>query len=69
MINAEHQGQGFGKKAFAIAIDDIRQTKKPNKIHICFTKENTTANLLYSNFGFVDNGLDEYGQINLILQT
>ena len=69
MINAEYQGQGFGKKAFAIAIDDIRQTKKPNKIHIGFTKENTTANFLYSNFGFVDNGLDELGQINLILQT
>ena len=43
--------------------------KKPNKIHICFTRENTTANLLYSNFGFVDGGLDEHGQINLILQT
>ena len=69
MISAEHQGQGFGKKAFAIALDEIRQNKKPNKIHICFTKENAAANSLYSSFGFVDNGIDKHSQINLILQT
>ena len=69
MIDAEYQGKGFGKQAFAIALDDIKQNKKPKKIHICFAKENTAANRLYSKFGFVDNGIDEHGQINLMLQT
>ena len=68
MIDAQHQGKGIGRKAFELALEDIRKTKKPIRIHICFTKENTAANALYSSFGFVENGIDEHGQINLVSQ-
>ncbi|WP_196161545.1 GNAT family N-acetyltransferase [Reinekea sp. G2M2-21] len=69
MVNENHQGKGIGRMAFDLAIRDIATSKKPRKIHICFTKENVAANTLYSSFGFVDNGIDEHGQINLVLQT
>ena len=69
MIDAKSQGKCFGRKAFELALEDIHQVKAPQKIHICFTKENTIANSLYSSFGFVESGIDEHGQINLVLQT
>lgn len=69
MIDERHQGKGIGRKAFGVALEEIKVVKSPKKIHICFTKENTVANDLYTSFGFSYNGVDEYGQINLILKA
>ena len=69
MIDAKYQGKGFGRKAFKLALESISNKLNPRKIHISFNKGNVAANDLYSSFGFVDNGIDEYGQINLVLKT
>jgi len=69
MIDEKHQGKGLGKSVFRLALEEIRQTKGPKKVHICFMKENTVASSLYSSFGFESGGIDEHGQINLVLQT
>lgn len=69
MIDKRFQGKGLGKKAFELALLDIRKVKCPQRVHICFTMENKAASSLYSSSGFVENGVDEHGQINLLLQT
>ncbi len=69
MIGADYQNKGYGKRAFSLALQHIAIHMRPESIHICVTPENVVAHRLYVGFGFKDNGVDEFGQINLILRT
>ena len=58
MIDKDHQGKGYGKKAMELALDFIK-TWPCGKADYCFLSympENTHAKALYASFGFSETG-------------
>lgn len=56
MIDYKFQGQGYGKKAIKIVIDDMINRFKCGEILLTFHPENNKAKMLYESVGFKDTG-------------
>ena len=56
MIDAEHQGKGYGKAATLEVIRRMREIDGCNAIYLSFVPENTGAEKLYSSVGFEKTG-------------
>ena len=72
MIDAEHQGNGYGRAAVGLFLDYIRQ--KPfgdsNLVKLTCHKENFPALHLYESYGFTPTGAeDEDGEIEMALRV
>lgn len=63
MIDHDFQGRGFGKAALQAAIAEISALGNIKRIVICYEPENTGARMLYAKAGFVEQGLDEDGEM------
>jgi diamine N-acetyltransferase len=63
MIDAKHQGKGYGRAALAKALDEIRATPGVKKVSIGYMPENAVAKSFYASFGFIEIGTDEDGEI------
>lgn len=69
MIDRAHQGQGYGKAALRHVLEEIRSLGHVRQVSICYEPENEGARHLYRAAGFVEDGLDEDGEMiaNLVL--
>jgi diamine N-acetyltransferase len=67
MIDRAHQGKGHGKAALRELLDEIRDLGHVRQISICYEPENEAARRLYRAAGFVEQGLDEDGEMIAIL--
>jgi diamine N-acetyltransferase len=69
MIDKRFQHKGYGKAAFQLALDFIRTFPcgKAEKCWLSYEPENTTAEKLYSSFGFVPNGEKDVDEIIAVL--
>ncbi|MET2829586.1 GNAT family N-acetyltransferase [Mesorhizobium shangrilense] len=67
MIDRAHQGKGYGKAALRALLDEIRDLGHVREISICYEPENEAARQLYRAAGFVEQGLDEDGEMIAIL--
>lgn len=69
MIDRAYQGNGFGKTALRALLDEIGQLAHVKRISICYEPDNEGARHLYRSAGFVEQGLDEDGEMiaNLLL--
>ena len=72
MIDAEQQGNGYGRAAVGLFLDYIRQ--KPfgdsNLVKLTCHKENLPALHLYESYGFTPTGAeDEDGEIEMALRV
>jgi diamine N-acetyltransferase len=56
MIGAKYQGNGYGRAAMQQIIERIRGFPGADRLMISFEPENTNAENLYRNLGFVDTG-------------
>ena len=58
MIDKNYQGRGFGRQAFALALDYVRSFPcgMAEKCFLSYEPENTAAAQLYHSFGFEENG-------------
>ena len=56
MIDQSHQGNGYGRAAMQLVIDNIKQDTSYNKIYLSFAPENTVAKALYESLGFIPDG-------------
>lgn len=58
MIDRHFQGRGYGKAAFAAALDYIRTFPcgKAESCYLSYEPENEAAKALYHSFGFRENG-------------
>ena len=63
MIDRAHQGQGYGKAALREVLDEIRKLGHISHISICYEPGNEAARQLYRTAGFVEEGLDEDGEM------
>lgn len=59
MIGADYQGKGYGRRAFALLLDEIRAHADARRITISYKPANTVAQALYASFGFREIGIDE----------
>lgn len=56
MIDKRYQSKGFGKTAFQLLLERIRQDRGHNKVFLGVHKESIAAIKLYKSFGFEFNG-------------
>lgn len=63
MIDARHQGRGYGRAAIGQLLDRLRQDPRSERVTICYLPSNETAQRLYAGFGFREMGLDEDGEM------
>jgi diamine N-acetyltransferase len=63
MICAQEQGRGYGKAALQAVLSEIRALKHIKSVLICYEPENDAAHHLYHAAGFVEEGLDEDGEM------
>lgn len=63
MIDKSFQGLGYGKAALQAALTEIRSLDEAGQISICYEPENAAARQLYAKAGFVEDGVDEDGEM------
>jgi diamine N-acetyltransferase len=63
MIDRREQGRGLGRAGIAAALGEIAGLTHVRKVSICYEPANTAAKQLYASFGFVEQGLDEDGEM------
>ncbi len=63
MIDRREQGRGLGRAGIAAALGEIAGLMHVRKVSICYEPANTAAKQLYASFGFVEQGLDEDGEM------
>lgn len=63
MIDRREQGRGLGRAGIAAALGEIEGLAHVRKVSICYEPANTAAKQLYASFGFVEQGLDEDGEM------
>lgn len=56
MVDKNHQGKGYGRRAMELIIDKIKEDKDHNILFISFEPENLAAKKLYESMGFVEAG-------------
>ena len=70
MIDAQHQGQGYGRAALAAILAAIKQQYGPQTIWLSISPSNAAAERLYKSFGFMvePTGLETDDEIFLCLK-
>lgn len=63
MIDAAHQGRGYGRAGLEAFLAEIAALGDARRISICYEPENEPARNLYAKAGFIEEGLDEDGEM------
>lgn len=63
MIDRSEQGKGYGKAAMYAALAEIRGLGHITQVSICYEPENVAARKMYGDAGFIEEGLDEDGEM------
>jgi diamine N-acetyltransferase len=67
MIDRAHQGKGYGKAALRELLDEIGSLAHVRQVSICYEPDNEAARHLYRGAGFVEQELDEDGEMIAVL--
>ena len=59
MVDAQFQGQGFGRGGLSLALEAISNDKRVEEIVICYHPDNPVPKDFYAGFGFEEIGMDE----------
>jgi diamine N-acetyltransferase len=63
MIDKSFQGLGYGKAALQAVLAEIETLGHVHQISICYEPENFAARQLYAKAGFVEDAVDEDGEM------
>jgi diamine N-acetyltransferase len=69
MIDINHQRNGIGRKALALALAEIKQVLTLKQIEICYNPTNPVAKNFYASFGFNEVGMDQDNEDMLAVIT
>ena len=56
MIDEKYQGNGYGKKAIELILNDLKNKNKFKKFFLCYVEGDDAAKNLYTSFGFEHTG-------------
>lgn len=59
MINASEQGQGHGRAALGLLLNELRTDPSVRRVGISYTPDNYVDQALYAGLEFVETALDE----------
>ena len=62
MVMAERQGQGIGREAMGMLVDEWESDLEIETVLLSYEPENAVAEKLYSSFGFVPGEIAEWGE-------
>lgn len=64
MIDGEHQGKGYGRKALIKILEYLKTApiKKSNCVYLSYRPDNAIAQRLYASLGFVETGEIFHGE-------
>ena len=68
MIDVKHQGKGFGSKAVAQVLEEIKQLKDYNAVSICYVEGHDVMRGFFERFGFQLVEQDEFDETIMILE-
>ncbi|MBT6583497.1 MAG: GNAT family N-acetyltransferase [Gammaproteobacteria bacterium] len=63
MIDRMHQNQGIGREALNLVLKEIKQSPKVEMVWIGYVPTNPVAKDFYGSFGFVEDALDDAGEM------
>ena len=63
MIDRREQGRGYGRAALVALLDEVRDLKHIRDVVVLYMPENEGARRLYRSAGFVDEELDDDGEM------
>jgi diamine N-acetyltransferase len=63
MVDARHQGQGYGRAALNLAIERLRETTGCDAVYLSYEPNNDVAARLYASVGFVLTGEIDDGEV------
>ena len=70
MVDAQHQGKGYGKAATLEVIERMKKIENCQEIYLSFVSENTGAEKLYASVGFERTGeTSESGEVIMRFKT
>lgn len=58
-IDEQFQGNGYGRAATKLVLDNMRKDGKYSKVILCYIEGNDAAKKLYEGFGFIEVERDE----------
>jgi diamine N-acetyltransferase len=58
-IDERYQGNGYGRVATRLVLDNMKKDGKYNKVVLCYIEGNDAAQKLYESFGFVETDRDD----------
>ena len=56
LIDSRFQGQGYGRAALGLLLDDLRRERKYAQVEVCVHRDNDAALALFMGAGFEDTG-------------
>ena len=62
MIDARHQGKGYGKRALTLIIDRVRKSPRARALTLSYVRARGGPEKFYHRFKFEDTGKMEYGE-------
>ena len=68
MIDVKHQGKGFGTKAIAEVLTEIKQLEGFNTVSICYVEGNDAMKGFFERFGFQVIEQDEFDETIMVLE-
>jgi len=68
MIDADHQGKGFGRAALAQLIERVRGLPNATSLITSYVPGEGSPGDFYHLMGFVDNGEEEHGELVTVLE-
>jgi len=68
MIDADHQGKGFGRAALEQLIERVRGLPNATRLITSYVPGEGSPGDFYHLMGFVDNGEEEHGELVTVLE-
>ena len=68
MIDAAHQGRGHGKRALDLLVEYVRTLPNATELFVSYAPGPHGPRDFYANYGFVETGREDGGEIEMILE-
>lgn len=67
MIDAAHQGKGYGREAVALLLEYVRQLPDATELFVSYVPGEGSPGPFYAKLGFVDTGRVHDGEVEAVL--